>query len=109
VNEKLFRQLDALAEMNGLEAAYEAAIVIAQKASELAPRDTGYLADNIHAEMTPEGGVVISEAPYTEHVEFGTSRMAAQPFLRPAMDEYQAEINKAAKRGADREVARRIG
>ena len=108
MNEKLFRQLDRIAEMDGIEAAYDAARVIAEKASALAPVDTGFLSQNIYAEMTPDGGAVISEAPYTMHVEFGTSRMAAQPFLRPAMDEYTEEINRAVKRAADREVERRI-
>jgi HK97 gp10 family phage protein len=108
MNEKLFRQLDELAEMDGVEAAYEAAKIIAQKASALAPIDTGFLAENISAEMTPEGGEVISIAPYTMHVEFGTRFMAAQPFLRPAMDEYARDIGAAVKAGADREVARRI-
>lgn len=108
MNEKLYRQLDELARMDGIEAAYDAARVIAARASQLAPQDTGFMAENIYAEMTPEGGAVISEAPYTLFVEYGTVHMAAQPFLRPAMDEYQAEIDRAAQRAGDREVARRI-
>jgi len=108
MNEKLFAQLDRLSKMDGIDAAYAAAQVISHKASELAPRDTGYLAEHIYAEKTSKGAEVISLAPYTEPVEFGTVYMEAQPFLRPAMDEYQADINKAVREAADSEVKRRL-
>jgi len=33
-------------------------------------------------------------APYALHVEFGTSRMQAQPFLRPAVEDVVANIDR---------------
>jgi HK97 gp10 family phage protein len=34
-------------------------------------------------------------ADYAPDVEFGTYKMIAQPFLRPAIDEHQGDILKA--------------
>jgi HK97 gp10 family phage protein len=59
---------------------------IASDASRIAPRDTGFLANNIRVESVDDRSArVISEAPYSGHVEFGTSDTPAQPFLRPAL------------------------
>jgi HK97 gp10 family phage protein len=80
------------------EALFEGGEVIRQRASELAPREPGPpdLADNIvmnHARQTREreGGVAIGPRAraffYGMFQEFGTSRHAAQPFMRPAFDE----------------------
>ncbi len=33
-------------------------------------------------------------ASYSIHVEFGTSRMQAQPFLRPAVEDVMSNINR---------------
>ena len=48
----------------------------------------GTLADSISSGRDPEigGAVVTVSAPYAADVEFGTSRMAARPFLRPAAE-----------------------
>jgi HK97 gp10 family phage protein len=106
MNEALYAQLDRLANMKGVETALAAAEVIAEKASELAPRRTGYLAEHIHAERYGDVVQVVSEAPYSIYVEFGTVYMEAQPFLRPAMDEYEREISQAVKQAADEELRR---
>ncbi len=71
----------------------ESAVEIASIARQLAPKDTGHLADeSIAVEQTPSTlvtRVVVKTADadhdeYGMHVEFGTSESAAQPFLRPA-------------------------
>lgn len=58
---------------------------IAGDARRLAPVDTGTLRDSIRHEVS--GGVlwVLVGVDYGGDVECGTSRMAAQPFLRPAL------------------------
>jgi len=66
-------------------------------AVQLAPKETGYMARNIKQELTPdELEFVVFCDPmdyiphgipyYPPHQEFGTSVMAAQPFLRPAYE-----------------------
>lgn len=56
--------------------------------------DTGYLASNIHIVIDNDGlGVdVESRAEYSEQLEFGTSKMAARPFMQPALEENRQKI-----------------
>lgn len=59
-------------------------------AKRLSPVDTGRLRSSITHEMGHEGGDLVgrvgTNVDYSPHVELGTSRMRAQPFLRPALD-----------------------
>ncbi|WBA43168.1 HK97 gp10 family phage protein [Hymenobacter canadensis] len=58
---------------------------IESDAKRLAPVDTGFLRSTIHANLGGNfSGRVSADSAYAIHVEFGTSRMRAQPFLRPA-------------------------
>ena len=82
-----------------------AAEVIVRRAKQLAPVDTGFMRNNIHAEED----AVISEAPYSAYVEYGTKKMAAQPFMRPAVDEGQSEILRVAGKVIEEEIRRLIG
>lgn len=47
------------------------------------PRDTGNLAASIR--QVEPGGITMGDAFYWRFLEFGTSRMAPHPFVRPAM------------------------
>lgn len=48
-------------------------------------RDTGILDSNIESYRTGQmAAEVRSQAPYAGHLEFGTSKMAARPYMRPA-------------------------
>ena len=72
--------------------------VIAVKArEEYVPVDTGELQNSI--EVRRDGGAVLVGAG-TDHaipVEFGTSKMEAQPFLRPASENHTLEVEEAMK------------
>jgi HK97 gp10 family phage protein len=60
--------------------------------------DTGNLINSIRVEdVTPTEATLGVGAEYGEYLEFGTSRMAARPFLRPAMDENENEIVAAVR------------
>lgn len=56
--------------------------------------DTGYLAGNIHVVIDGDkhGASVESRADYSEALEFGTSKMAARPFMQPALEENRRNI-----------------
>jgi len=81
------------AALGGLkEAAGElAAAVIAERAAELAPVDTGELRGSIGPQRLGEGWAVVASAPHAGYVEYGTSKMAAQPYLRPAAQSVDGE------------------
>lgn len=56
--------------------------------------DTGYLVSNIHlvVDSNKLGCSVESRADYSESLEFGTSRMAARPFMQPALESQRPKI-----------------
>lgn len=58
-------------------------------------RDTGVLQAHLRAELvSPLEALVTSEAPYASALEFGTSRMEARPYMRPARDAKAPEIQR---------------
>lgn len=70
------------------EAAFEDfAKRVVQAAREIAPVATGFLRDNITYEMQPQGVLIKSGASYSVFVEFGTVKMAAQPYFYRSVEE----------------------
>src|SRR3990172_6275248 len=73
---------------------------LAEIAREIVHVRTGHLRASIRAELgeNMEGQAafdpvqVVADAPYASFVEFGTSRMEAQPFLGPAAEQVEPEI-----------------
>jgi len=73
----------------------DAAEAGADAARVAAPRASGTLAASVHVEYAGNDGGpagdrvearVVSDAPHTLAVQFGTSRMKAQPFMEAAID-----------------------
>ena len=95
--EQLRRNLDRLAgaerrqaQRDGLEAG---ARIVETHSKILCPVDTGFLRNSIQVDsVTPIEAIIAPHTDYAEFVEFGTSRMAAQPYMRPALDEHEGEI-----------------
>lgn len=61
--------------------------------------DTGLLANNIVLDIDANGfgANVESRADYSTALEFGTSKMAARPFMQPALEENKPKISRLAK------------
>lgn len=85
--------------IGSMKDAKEAALIaIGMKAAEyaarLAPVDTGRLKNSIDSTYDDDSAYVGTNVEYAAYVEFGTSRMRAQPYLKPAAtghaDEYKA-------------------
>lgn len=74
------------------------ALPIQTAAAQKAPVDTGTLRRSIHTETAEiDSGVAArigTNVEYAAAQEFGTSRMRAQPYLRPAYDEQKAAALK---------------
>ena len=75
--------------------------VVAESARQKVPVDTGKLKESIQARVTKKNasGVTVIVAAGTDEyywlfIEFGTSKMPAQPFLRPALDENRAAVKR---------------
>ena len=93
------------------EALREAARKIVQDAKALCPVDTGSLRRSIRAEEYPPqvnvyrihvvaGGKIINPktrrpVDYAAYPEYGTSRMAPRPYLRPALEQNRPLLRKA--------------
>lgn len=98
--DQLRRNLDRLAgaqrrqaQQDGLEAG---ARIVETHAKVLCPVDTGFLRNSITVDsVTPMEAIIAPHTDYAEYVEFGTSRMEAQPYMRPALDEHEGEIIRA--------------
>jgi HK97 gp10 family phage protein len=67
--------------------------------------DTGILAGNIETkQVAPLVVEVSSNAPYAAALEFGTSKVAARPYMAPARDAKRKEVQQLVRRGVDRAV-----
>ena len=56
--------------------------------------DTGFLANNIVTSIQANGleGEVISQAEYSQYLEYGTSKMGARPLLQPSLEQNRPKI-----------------
>lgn len=65
------------------------------------PVDTGRLRNSITHTVQGDSAYIGTNVEYAPYVEMGTSRMKAQPYLKPAvqnhMNEYKSLANKALK------------
>ena len=62
------------------------------------PVDTGRLRASInHAQQGKDTEVIGTNVEYAAYVEFGTSKMAAQPYLKPAAMDHSAEYRAIAE------------
>ncbi len=62
--------------------------------------DTGFLVSSIVLDIDTNGlgANVESRADYSQALEFGTSKMAARPFMQPALAENKPKIRRLAKK-----------
>lgn len=67
------------------EGVAESCKVVEADAKAMCPVDTGGLRKSITSEVSGTTGVVGTNKEYAMYVEFGTYKMAAQPYLVPAL------------------------
>lgn len=71
--------------------------------------DTGVLANNIETvQIDPLTVEVSSNAPYSEELEFGSSRVAARPFMAPAARKKAPEARNIVRRAVLAAVRRKL-
>ena len=66
--------------------------------------DTGFLASQITMDVDVKSngtvvGQIISSAPYSKHLEFGTTQMTERPFMQPALEKNRRKIERMFKKG----------
>ncbi len=72
---------------------------VADNARSMCPVDTGRLRSSIGASQSGDGAVAYAEENYAVYVEFGTYKMAAQPFLMPALSAAEGAVMSAVAGG----------
>ncbi|WP_135827301.1 HK97-gp10 family putative phage morphogenesis protein [Halorussus halobius] len=94
--QEAFESMVAEADDKLMERMEEGEQNIQKEAQQRSPVDTGNLRASWTGLTEARRGTIITEvgntADYAEHVEKGTSKMAAQPMLRPAMDREQMAL-----------------
>jgi len=93
--EKKLKKLSDVAQNEAKqEALYGGSVLVQGDATLRAAVDTGNLRASIDFEVGSDDADIFDTADYAVHVEYGTSKMAAQPFLRPALHENKDNIIK---------------
>lgn len=76
----------------------KACTVVRNDAARICPVDTGRLRSSLAYEIETKGKEIIgrigTNVEYSIFVEYGTSRMAAQPYLRPALEKNKGRIRR---------------
>lgn len=68
-----------------------------QNAREYVPVDTGDLRDSIYWDRDDRAVSLHADMDYAAYVELGTTYQKAQPYLRPAVENHQAEYKAIAE------------
>lgn len=94
-----FARLEVAAKASEKPMAEAVGHAVLDAARQKAPVLTGALRDSLEEIEDPDGGVLVgTDIPYAPFVEFGTSNMAAEPFLRPAADSAAPQVGELAGR-----------
>jgi HK97 gp10 family phage protein len=70
----------------------QAGLIVEGQAKLNAPVDSGNLRSSITTEVKDEEVIVGTNVEYAPYVEYGTKRMRAQPYLRPALDKNRKDL-----------------
>ena len=105
--DELMRRLDVIAQEPQYRVvrrkALRAGIRVAERhAKAKVPVDTGTLKSSIAVgSVTDTEAVLVASTDYAAYVEFGTRRMAARPYMRPAVEDHIDEIEAVMSRVVD--------
>ena len=82
---------------------------IQRKAMRTVPVDTGNLKRSILVDVSDDGkeATVTATADYAAYVEYGTRKMTARPFMRPAAEEVAKELGVECVK-TEREIVREV-
>jgi HK97 gp10 family phage protein len=97
-------QLASLARLDKVEVMTAGGEVLLTYMKSITPVDTGELRDSERLEVQKDNVVLIAEADHASYVEFGTIKMASQPFMRPTIDNQQKPALKAIGRNINDQI-----
>jgi len=86
------------------KALIKSALLVEGEAKNLAPVDTGNLRNSLTHEVEGQEAYVGTPVSYAIFQELGTSKMAAQPFLNPALESNKENILKIFKEEISKDI-----
>lgn len=95
--------LNQFHKMGNMDAALEKSVrkwteYVRGEAADLCPVRTGELRRSIHTDVQHNGdsidGIIYTNKEYAPHVELGTSKQKAQPYLFPALNNNKDKVTK---------------
>lgn len=112
----LIRKVSNLGGINLKRGFYKAAAHVQKEAKKIAPVATpetsgyigGTLRESISADANESEGRVFTNVEYAIYQEYGTSKMKAQPFLRPALGTSKKKINEILSDHINSELKKRV-
>lgn len=110
--EELLKQFENIQDLDWVVAEKEGMEIIAEEARRLVPVDTGALQSTIEVQVEGETVNLVAgdgrDVDYQYYVEFGTSKMEAQPYMRPAIDTKKNECNKAIAENLQKQIRAKV-
>lgn len=105
----MIRRLAEAEEKAGKRLVKKAASGVQRRAMRTVPVDTGNLKRSILVDVADDGksATVTATADYAAYVEYGTRKMSARPFMRPAAEEVAREMGVACS-AAEREIVQEV-
>jgi HK97 gp10 family phage protein len=70
----------------------EAGFLVEGQAKANAPVRTGRLKNSINSRVSGDVAIVGTNVEYATHVEYGTKRSKAKPYMRPALDDNRKKL-----------------
>ena len=104
---KLTSQFANLKDIDTVKVALAGGYVLLKGSQEKAPVDKGMLRANSEVVPAGEGAEMRFNQEYAVYQEFGTSRMQANPYVRPTIDEEGDEIIKAMSDEVEKQLKER--
>lgn len=105
---KLTSQFANLKDVDTIKVALAGGYVLLKGSQEKAPVDKGLLRANSEVVPAGEGAEMRFNQEYAIYQEFGTSKMQANPYVRPTIDEQGDEIIAAMKNEVQNQIKGRI-
>lgn len=102
------KKLQKLTDINNPDSFEYLANKAEKSAKSLVPVSSGKLKDSIKSKVESDGTntnvKLSSNASHASYIEYGTSKMPARPFLRPAMEQIENEIEEVLKSNIEKVV-----
>jgi HK97 gp10 family phage protein len=107
--DKLMKQLEQVGYSFTTDDLALGADMILAEAQALCPIDTGYLQSTGYIKIEPDVVIIGFDADYASYVEYGTYKMHAQPFLRPAIDRVSEDALNAIADSIESHMGKDLG